>query len=226
MSPLFSNVSTTLDLNGPTLSFVRDPIGQITDVATGRVEFTGIATATFPFDQTSRNTNTGYIKYQWYRNGNALQDNGTTIVGSATTTLSLGGLISPNDDNDKISLVVDYQPSAYQDVNIDGVIDQTGNAINDPIETNAVVLSVLPVISITSQPLNQLVNEWDPDITQGVATDQSDVEATFSVVATATNIDDPDPSVAAEGTLLYSWWIEVDGVPFELSKSVPDRFFV
>ena len=117
-------------------------------------------------------------------------------------------------------MVVDYQPSAYQDVNIDGVIDQTGNAINDPIETNAVILSVLPVISITSQPLNQLVNEWDPDITQGVATDQSDVEATFSVVATATNIDDPDPSVAAEGTLLYSWWIEVDGVPFELSKSV------
>ena len=224
MSPLFSNVSTTLDLNGPTLSFVRDPIGQITDVATGKVEFTGIATATFPFDQTSRNTNTGYIKYQWYRNGNALQDNGTTIVGSATTTLSLGGLISPNDDNDKISLVVDYQPSAYQDVDIDGVIDQTGNAINDPIETNAVILSVLPVISITSQPLNQLVNEWDPDITQGVATDQSDVEATFSVVATTTNIDDPDPSVAAEGTLLYSWWIEVDGVPFELSRGTPPNF--
>tara|TARA_B100000524_G_scaffold169886_1_gene86949 strand:- start:51 stop:6131 length:6081 start_codon:yes stop_codon:yes gene_type:complete len=224
MSPLFSNVSTTLDLNGPTLSFVRDPIGQITDVATGKVEFTGIATATFPFDQTSRNTNTGYIKYQWYRNGNALQDNGTTIVGSATTTLSIRGLISPNDDNDQISLVVDYQPSAYQDVDSDGVIDQTGNAINDPIETSAVVLSVLPVISITSQPVNQLVNEFDPDITQGVATDQSDVEATFTVAATTTNIDDPDPSVAADGILLYSWWIEVDGVPFELSRGTPPNF--
>ena len=226
MSPLFSNISTTLDLNGPTLSFVRNPVGQITNVARGKVQFTGIATATFPYDQTSRNTNTGYIKYQWYRNGNALQDDGTTIVGSATTTLSITGLISPNDDNDKISLRVDYQPSAYQDVDSDGVIDQTGNAINDPIETNAVVLSVLPVISITSQPLNQLVNEWDPDITQGVATDQSDVEATFSVVATTTNIDDPDPSVAAEGILLYSWWIEVDGVPFELSKSIPPNFEV
>ena len=224
MSPLFSNVSTTLDLNGPTLSFVRDPIGQITDVATGKVEFTGIATATFPFDQTSRNTNTGYIKYQWYRNGNALQDNGTTIVGSATTTLSIRGLISPNDDNDQISLVVDYQPSAYQDVDSDGVIDQTGNAINDPIETSAVVLSVLPVITITSQPVNQLVNEFDPDITQGVATDQSDVEATFTVAATTTNIDDPDPSVAADGILLYSWWIEIDGVPFELSRGTPPNF--
>ena len=224
MSPLFSNVSTTLDLNGPTLSFVRDPIGQITNVARGKVQFTGIATATFPFDQTSRNTNTGYIKYQWYRNGNALQDNGTTIVGAATTTLSIAGLISPNDDNDKISLVVDYQPSAYQDVDSDGVIDQTGNAINDPIESDAVILSVLPVISITSQPVNQLVNEWDPDITQGVATDQSDVEATFSVVATTTNIDDPDPSTPADGTLLYSWWIEVDGVPYELSRGTPPRF--
>lgn len=226
MSPLFSNVSTTLDLNGPTLSFVRDPIGQITNVARGKVQFTGIATATFPFDQTSRNTNTGYIKYQWYRNGNALQDNGTTIVGAATTTLSVSGLISPNDDNDQISLVVDYQPSAYQDVDSDGVIDQTGNAINDPIETNAVILSVLPVISITSQPTSKIVNEFDPDITQGVATDQSDVEATFSVAATTTNIDDPDPSVPADGKLLYSWWVEVDGVPFELSKGVPDRFFV
>ena len=224
MSPLFSNVSTTLDLNGPTLSFVRDPVGQITNVARGKVQFTGIATATFPYDQTSRNTNTGYIKYQWYRNGNALQDDGTTIVGSATTTLSITGLISPNDDNDKISLRVDYQPSAYQDVDSDGVIDQTGNAINDPIETSAVVLSVLPTISITTQPVNQLVNEWDPDITQGVATDQSDVEAIFSVVATTTNINDPDPSVAADGTLLYSWWVEVDGVPYELSKSIPPNF--
>ena len=226
MSPLFSNVSTTLDLNGPTLSFVRDPVTQITNVARGRVQFTGIATATFPFDQTSRKTNTGYIKYQWYRNGNILQDDGDTIVGSATTTLSISGLISPNDDNDKISLRVDYQPSAYQDVDSDGIIDQTGNAINDPIETTAVVLSVLPTISITSQPTNQLVNEFDPDVTQGVATDQSDVEAVFSIVATTTNIDDPDPSVAADGVLLYSWWVEVDGVPFELSKTIPSNFTV
>ena len=226
MSPLFSNVSTTLDLNGPTLSFVRDPVGQVTNVARGKVKFVGIATATFPSGQTSRNTNTGYIKYQWYQNGNALQDNDTTVVGSATTTLSIRGLISPNDDNQTISLVVDYIPSAYQDVDSDGVLDLTGNAINDPIETNAVILSVLPTISITSQPTKQLVNEFDPDIIQGVATDQSDVEATFTVAATTTNIDDPDPSVLADGTLLYSWWVEVNGTPFELSKGVPDRFFV
>ena len=226
MSPLFSNVSTTLDLNGPTLSFVRDPVGQVTNVARGKVKFVGIATATFPSGQTSRNTNTGYIKYQWYQNGNALQDNDTTVVGSATTTLSIRGLISPNDDNQTISLVVDYIPSAYQDVDSDGVLDLTGNAINDPIETNAVILSVLPTISITSQPTKQLVNEFDPDIIQGVATDQSDVEATFTVSATTTNIDDPDPSVLADGTLLYSWWVEVNGTPFELSKGVPDRFFV
>ena len=83
MSPLFSNVATTLDINGPTLSFVRDPIGQVTNVARGKVEFTGIATATFPFGQTDKNTNTGVIGYRWYKNGIALQDNGSTVVGSA-----------------------------------------------------------------------------------------------------------------------------------------------
>ena len=226
MSPLFSNVATTLDINGPTLSFVRDPIGQVTNVARGKVEFTGIATATFPFGQTDKNTNTGVIGYQWYKNGIALQDNGSTVVGSATTTLSLSGLISPNDDNEKISLRVDYQPSAYRDVNNDDIIDQTGNAINDPIETNAVVLTVLPTIDITSQPQDQIVEEFDPDLTQGVSTDQSNVEATFTVEVASSNDDDVNPSLEATGRFLYSWWVESDGVPFELSKSVPDRFIV
>ena len=215
MSPLFPLVPSGLDVNGPILSIYQQPVGFVTtNVARGKAEFIGLATATFP-EENALSRNTGTIAYQWYRNGIALQDEGDRIIGSATTTLTLNELVSPTNDNDQIFLRVDYVPSA-----------QTGNAINEPIDTITSTLTVLPTISIVTQPVDVKVNEFDPDLTQGVATDQSDVEATFSVVATTSNADDPDPSEGAKGTLSYSWWIEVDGIDYELSKGVPDRFTV
>ena len=83
MSGLFPRVTTFLDLNGPELSFVEQPIGAATSVASGTVSFVGIATATFPEDQESRNENSGYIAYRWYRNGELLTDSGN-VVGAAT----------------------------------------------------------------------------------------------------------------------------------------------
>ena len=60
---LFPDVSTTLDLNGPKLSFSTQPVGAAISVASGIATFTGIATATFPSDQPTRSTNTGSISY-------------------------------------------------------------------------------------------------------------------------------------------------------------------
>ena len=64
---LFPDVNTTLDLNGPELSFTTQPVGVATSVASGIATFTGIATATFPSNQSTRSTNTGSIAYQWYK---------------------------------------------------------------------------------------------------------------------------------------------------------------
>ena len=70
MSPLFPNVPTTLDLNGPELSFTTQPVGTSCSIASGIATFTGIATATFPADQSSRNSNTGAISITLTNGGN------------------------------------------------------------------------------------------------------------------------------------------------------------
>ena len=78
---LFSDVNTTLDLNGPKLSFSEQPVGAATSVASGIATFIGIATATFPSDQPTKSTNTGSISYRWYTGTTALAD-GTLPNGS------------------------------------------------------------------------------------------------------------------------------------------------
>ena len=65
---------TTLDLNGPILSFVQQPVSVTT--SNNSVSFVGIATAFFP-EQSPANSpsNTGYISYQWYEVGVDLLSN-------------------------------------------------------------------------------------------------------------------------------------------------------
>ena len=59
---------TTLDLNGPILSFIQQPVAVVTGLSTAT--FVGIATATF-LTQIPANpaTGTGDISYRWYAEG-------------------------------------------------------------------------------------------------------------------------------------------------------------
>jgi len=151
---------TTLDLNGPILEVVTQPVG-ITTLPSSTVTFVGIATATFP-TQTPPNpaTGTGNISYQWYAEGiGALSDGsfrGATISGTATTTLTVSNVKSPDTNNLRFFLSADYVPSAYQSSTpvTAGTARSTGNAINEPLIFNTVSLTVLPTITITSQPQN------------------------------------------------------------------------
>ncbi len=161
MSPLFPNVQSTLDLNGPTLSFTSQPVGTSCSVASGIATFIGIATATFPPTQTERETNTGNISYQWYSGTTALTD-GANVTGSGTTTLTLSGLTSPSDNNKGVFLQIGYDPN-----------DLTPNAINEPLNSNGATLTVFPTISIDTQPTDTTVVE--------------DIETSFSVVASASD---------------------------------------
>lgn len=158
--PSFINKQTTLDLNGPVISFVQNP--QATSVCVGgTVNFVGLATATFP-TQTPANpaTNTGYISYNWYLNDTALSDGvfeGTTVTGASTTSLTLSGVSSSIlFRNSKVFLRADYIPSAYSqpsgsDVNA-GTARSTGNAINDPKDSDVAILNIFPNINIIRQP--------------------------------------------------------------------------
>ena len=183
---------TTLDLNGPILSFTTNPVGVAsTGVSTGSTGggtaiFTGIATA----------SGTGSIAYQWYDQNGAIS-NGTYVTGAATTTLTISNLITPTDHNRQVYVVADYVPSAYGQSPITaGTARSTGNAINEPISSNVGILTVFPVLSITTQPIE--------------ATAVENVNITFSVVAPSSD--------TSQGTVSYQW--SLDGTDLTDSSTV------
>jgi hypothetical protein len=132
---------TSLDLNGPILSFIQQPQSVVTENGT-TVTFIGIATATFP-NQNPPNpaTNTGTLSYRWYSEEfGPLSDGpflGATLSGTASTTLTISNVVSPNTSFTNFFLTVDYVPSAYSQpvgsaVTV-GTARSTGNAINESL---------------------------------------------------------------------------------------------
>ena len=180
------NKQTTLELNGPILSFVQHP-EAVTVCAGVAASFTGFATALFP-QQTPQNiaSNSGIITYRWYDQNGPLYDDppssggdGVTISGAGTTVLTLYN----NTVSRTLFLEADYIASAYGLV---GSAKSTGNAINEPLRSNSVSLNLLTSIIVNSEPLDRIV----------ALTDQ----ATFTTIASAT--DDTDVS--------YQW--QLNGV--------------
>lgn len=117
------NKHTTLDLNGPVLSFLVEPSSTTVD-AVGVATFVGIATVTFP----TTASNTGFVTYRWYDQNGPLFDDppaaggeGVVITGSATSTLT----IYNNTYSRSLYLEIDYIPSAY---GLPGVAVTVGSA--------------------------------------------------------------------------------------------------
>ena len=154
---------TTLDLNGPILSFTTQP--QSVGVCDGgSATFVGIATAFFPTqDPPNPASNTGTLSYRWYADGfGALTDGtfqGATITGSGTTTLTITNATSPIANGLRLFVDVDYVPSAYSQpvgsaVTV-GTGRSTGHAVNEVLNSNSATLTVFPSISIVTQPTDQ-----------------------------------------------------------------------
>ena len=154
---------TTLDLNGPILSFVQQP-QSVSVCGSGSVTFVGIATALFPTqDPPNPATNTGTLSYRWNAEGfGPLTDGtfqGTTIAGSGTTTLTITNATSPTANGLKFYVDVDYVPSAYSQpagsaVTV-GTGRSTGNAVNEILNSNTATLTVFPVLTVVQQPTEQ-----------------------------------------------------------------------
>ena len=81
----YQSTPTTLDLNGPILSYTTQPVGLTTES----------------------------ISYQWYETGYGPIASGSSITGTATTTLTLNEL-NYNDSGREFYLEASYTPSAYQ----------------------------------------------------------------------------------------------------------------
>ena len=100
---------TSLYLNGPILSFVENPIGFTTS-PNSQASFAGFSTAFFP---DNNNVPDGSIQYRWYEVGVGPLTDSSTIVGSATTSLTVSNLKTPQDNNRRFYLEASYTPSAY-----------------------------------------------------------------------------------------------------------------
>ena len=164
---VFRSVPTTLDLNGPTLSFLQEPVGIVT--VESSASFTGIVTAT--------PVGTGHLSYQWYEIGVGAIGSGSTANVGIATTLTLTGLVDPDDTGRQFYLETKYVASAY------GVGRSTGTALNQPFLSDTVGLGIAPVISITTQP--------------GIATAVTNADAKFNITATTTN--------STDNLLVYQW---------------------
>ena len=99
----FQIIPTSLELNGPTLSFLEQPVGITTIESTA--SFTGIVTST---------AGTGHLSYQWYEVGVGAIGSASTAEVGIGTTLTLTGLVDPDDSGRQFYLESTYVPSAYQ----------------------------------------------------------------------------------------------------------------
>tara|TARA_B100001250_G_scaffold372437_1_gene357896 strand:- start:84 stop:2537 length:2454 start_codon:yes stop_codon:yes gene_type:complete len=143
---LFRNKQTDLDLNGPNLSFTTNPSNQ--EGNTGdNVSFIGIATATFP----NAADNSGSIAYQWYEVGVGKLSDGGKLAGTATTTLTLSNLVTPGDNGRQFYVESDYVPFLIGNPN--EKYYQTGNALNEPLNSGIGSVTVADEIAITTQPI-------------------------------------------------------------------------
>jgi hypothetical protein len=185
------NKQTTLDLNGPILSFTETPVSVIVDNGQSAV-FSGIATANFPVqDPVNLATNTGTIGYRWFAfEFGPLSDGlfqGATLTGTATTTLTISGAISPTTSSIEFFLTANYIPSAYSQppgsTVTAGTARSTGRDITRGIQSNPAILTVRPFITIISQPVD--------------ATTAVDGQAIFTV--------NSELSDSRFGSLSYQW---------------------
>mgnify|MGYP001209700618 FL=1 len=161
---IFSSIPTSLDLNGPTLSFLEQPVGITTVESTA--SFTGIVTST--------PVGTGHLSYQWYEIGVGAIGSASTAEVGIGTTLTLTGLVDPDDSGRQFYLESSYVASAYGSSPITaGTARSTANALNAPLNSNTVTLGVTPTISITTQP--------------GIATVVTNANASFGIAATVTD---------------------------------------
>jgi len=163
---VFASTPTTIDLNGPILSFLQEPVGIRTDATV--VSLTGIVTST--------PVGTGHLSYQWYEIGVGKLVDGSSISGAASTsavggtsTLSLSNLES-NEGIRQFYLQTEYVASAY------GTGTSTGKALNGPLVSDTVDLTFMPLITIDSQP--------------GIATIASGGSAIFNTAASVSDNTD------------------------------------
>jgi len=163
------NLPTKLFLNGPELSFPTQPVDSTT--STGIATFTGIATASFPTQSPANpGVSDGTIDFEWYYDGNKVisdqggtgsgTDDGKIVTVGTASTLTLSGLDGA-DSGKLVYAVATYNPTAYSQptgtaVTV-GSARSTGDANNEPVQSDSATITILPVINIDSHPQDSVL---------------------------------------------------------------------
>ena len=189
MSPIaFNNfrfTDSTLDLNGPLLSFAEEP-SDVTVAIGATVSLTGVSTL-------SISTFSGTINYQWYNssegtavsNGERTNESGSisTITGATSETISIVNAQYLEDNADAYYLEATYTPAGYG-------VETIGNPANEPLNSGSATIFVGFAIDINVQPAPS---------TDAIATDFTE----FTVVA-STSANNP----TFDSRLTYQWSID------------------
>lgn len=188
---------TTLDLNGPIIEILQNPVNVGTVEDGSNATFTGIATVTYPTQiPPNPSQDTGTLSYQWYDSNGILTDDQrrnidgttTTFNGVNTTTLTITNLKYLEDNQNQYYLSASYNPSAYGISPITaGTARSTGDAINEPLFSERATLSLYSRIEIVLQP---------SDVLDG----STETFSIFNVNATTLNPDE-------DNLLSYQWRI-------------------
>ena len=115
----------------------------------------------------------------------------TTYNGETSSTLNLTHLISPDQNGEQYFVEFGYDPSGYGAV---GAAKSVPNAINEPLRSTPVSLTILPTLSIESGISTSIVT--------------AGTDATFTVLA---EMDDGFND-AAERDITYQWYVDGDEV--------------
>ena len=204
----FEDRTTSLDLNGPdieiktqaygheegstTVKTTVNPFGADASRTGGTIEITGIGTASWPTGFSTYVSNTGTIGYQWYKLNIAGVGEplgiSTRWEGQTTDTLKLKYLDNPADNLNQYYVKTRVIPSAYAQPEgstvTAGTARSTGFAINETIDTDTVSITVLPELTLNTQPTNQSATINN--------------RAEFNTAATVTD----------DSTISYQWYID------------------
>lgn len=167
----FRTPPTDLYLNGPELKILTQPQNAVSTVG-GTSTFTSSVKVFFNSTQESTATD-GAVRYQWYDQNGPLTNN-SKISGATSNQLTVSNIQSPI-DNRTFYLEVSYTPGGYDSVKDDSYLPfkTSGSAINSPIFTDSVTLSVIPTITITTQPVSQTIGSGQ-EVTFTAAASTSD----------------------------------------------------
>jgi len=223
----FRTPPTDLYLNGPELSILTQPGSQVITVGSACTFTTSVR----PYFRNNTGAPDGYVKYQWYDQSGPLID-GTKISGSKTNSLTINNIQSPQDDGRAFYVESTYIPGGYGSKKEDYYFpfETSGTAINSPLNSNAVILTVVPTITITQQPVSQTVGK-DETVTFTAVASTSDpskplqyywtIDGVVQSNSNSTSIELTKSSIGTEKVQFHAF-TTVDGVNYITSSNEVD----